>query len=359
MASFRFYVGTFTRSAAQKEGIFWYQLDGENGQLTPEGTAEAGPNPAFLTLSADGRFLYTVNETAEFHGQKGGGISSFAIDPPSGGLTFLNSQPTFGESPCYVSLDHAGKWALVANYFGGSVATYPVLGDGRLGEAADFIQHVGHGPNPERQDKPHAHSIRMAPGNHIALAADLGLDELKLYHLDQTNGKLTLSQPAAIHVHPGAGPRHFDFHPNGKWLYLVDELDSTLVAYECDFAAGVYRHLQTVSTLPEGYTGQKWAAEIRIHPNGRLVFASNRGHDSIAAFRIVPPGGRVDLLWLVHSGGRTPRNFAIDPSGRWLVAANQDSDNLVVFALNPETGMLTATGIEVSVPSPVCVKFTP
>lgn len=361
MATFRFYVGTFTQTVrdaeARKDGIFWFQLDAETGSLQREGAADCGPNPAYLTLSTDQRYLFAVNEVHEFHGQKGGGLSAFQVDLTTGGLSFLNSQPSYGESPCYVSLDRSGKFALVSNYAGGNIAVYPLLSDGRLGPFSEFIQHGGHGPNPKRQEKAHAHSIQMEASNKLALVADLGLDQVRLYRLDLATGKLQMAVPGEISLHPGAGPRHLDFHPNGKWMYVINELDSTLSVFEVDFRAGIYRHLQTASSLPEGYDGEKWAADVHVHPNGRWIFASNRAHDSLAMFAIDPETGTVILLGTVPSGGKTPRNFALDPSGKWLLAANQDSDNLVVFALDPTSGRLTPTGSETAIPAPVCVKF--
>jgi 6-phosphogluconolactonase len=356
MNSVRVYTGTFTREG-NKDGIYWYRFNPENGQLTFEGKKNAGPDPAFLTLTSDLKHLYTVNEVHEYQGTKGGGVSAFEVDPASGELTFLNALPTYGESPCYISLDETEKWALVSNYAGGSVTVYPVQEDGKLGPASEFIQHQGHGTDPDRQEKAHAHSIRMVPNNHVALAADLGLDQIKVYWMDLRTGKLHNDEDATIHMHPGAGPRHFDFHPNGRWMYVVDELDSTLGAFEIDPHTLHFIHLQTVSTLPAGYSGQKWAADIHVHPNGKLVFASNRAHESLAAFSIDPLSGKVTLIDVTPSGGKTPRNFAIDPSGKWLVAANQDSDNLVVFALDPESGKLTPQGEGVSLPMPVCLKF--
>ncbi len=360
MAKFRVYVGTFTfgrsLSVGPEQGIFWYQFDTENGQLALEGSADAGPNPGFLTLSPDHAFLYSVNEVKEFHGQKGGGLSAFAVEPGSGKLTFLNSQPTFGVSPCYVSLDHTGRWAMVSNYMGGNVAVYPLLAGGYLGPNSEFVQHEGHGPNPQRQEGPHAHSIQVDPSNRRVLVADLGLDQVKLYQLDPVAGKLHPSVPVAIQVHAGAGPRHLCFHPNGRWLYVINELDSTLDVFEVA-ADGGFTHLQTISSLPVDYSGEKWAADIHVHPNGKLLFASNRAHDSLAGFAIDPADGRVRLVSVTSSGGKTPRNFAIDPSGHWVLAANQNGDNLVVFAVDAETGQLTAAGIEVQVPTPVCVRF--
>jgi 6-phosphogluconolactonase len=242
---------------------------------------------------------------------------------------------------------------------GGNFAVYPILSRGYLGPAADFVQHEGHGTNPTRQEKAHAHSIQTDPTNQTVLVADLGLDEVKLYRLDLASGKLFPGIQESIPLHAGAGPRHIDFHPSNRWLYVVNELDSTLSVFSHDAEKGEYRHLQTVSALPEGYKGEKWAADVHVHPNGNWVYVSNRAHDSLAGFTIDPETGRVSLTSVAPSGGRTPRNFAIDPSGKWLLAANQNGDNLVVFAIEPGTGQLRPTGIEVAVPNPVCIKFAP
>lgn len=356
----RVYVGTFNQTdddpKGREEGIFWFQFDPQTGKLTREGAARA-VNPAFMTLSADGRFLYAVNEVGQFKGEPGGGVSAFAVEPHSGQLTFVNSQHSFGESPCYLSLDRTGKWVLVANYFGGSVAVYPVAADGSLGSKSDFIQHHGHGSNPERQEKAHAHSIQMDPTNRLALVADLGLDQVKVYRLDLNQGKLLPHEPGLISLPSGAGPRHLDFHPNRRWMYIIDELDATLAFFDYNVTVGSFTHQQTVSIVPEGTSAEKWAADIHVHPSGRFVYASNRGDDSLAAFAIDPVDGKVTLSGVVNSGGGLPRNFGIDPGGRWLIAANQKGNNLVVFAIDAANGSLTATGETALVMAPVCVKF--
>ena len=361
MSSIRFYVGTFTHAGndpvGRDEGIYLCNFDTESGKISKLWASRGVINPAFLTLSADRKFLYSVNETHVFQGQPGGGVSAFSIDPASGELTFLNSQLSYGESPCFVSLDRSGKWLLLANYSGGNITVYPVLPEGSLGPKSEFIQHEGHGPNAERQEKAHAHSIQMDPTNRLALAADLGLDQVKLYELDLAVGKLKPHQPAAVQIHPAAGPRHLDFHPNGRWVYILNELDSTLVCADYSADQGTFRIMQTVSCLPEGYSGEKWAADVHVHPNGRFVYSSNRGHDSLAVFAIDPADGRVRLEQVISSGGAVPRNFAIEPGGEWLIAANQRGDNLVVYKINQQTGQLTPNGETLAVPAPVCVKF--
>lgn len=362
MGRMRVYVGTWNQAGAnppsQKEGIFWFNFDTESGRLDLAGAADAGPNPAFLTFSADGRYLYAINEVTSFQGKEGGGVSAFAVDK-SGSLTHLNSQPTFGGHPCYISLDRSGRWAMVSNYRSGNVVVYPIGTDGRLGVFSVRIQHEGKGSNPARQEGPHAHSIQADPSNRWVLAADLGLDQVRVYALGTDKGTLTPHTQPAIQLHAGAGPRHLDFHPNGRWLYIINELDSTVAFFETDLETGRFHHRQTLSTLPGDYEGEKWAADIHVHPSGRFVFASNRGHDSIAILKVDPARGELELAGLAPSGGRTPRNFAISPGGEWLLVANQDANNLVALRVDTASGQLSATGDEVNIPAPVCVRFMP
>jgi 6-phosphogluconolactonase len=357
----RVYVGSFTASGAgqpeQSEGIFLCRLDPASGHLEKVAGFPGGPSPAFLAFSGDGRCLYAVNEVNQFQGLAEGGVSAFAVDPRDGGLKPINSQPSGGPVPCYLSLDQSGRWLLVANYTGGNAAVFPLAADGSLGPRCELAQHAGHGPRADRQEQAHVHSIRMAPTHPLALAADLGLDQVRLYTLDADSGRLRPHRPAAIAIHPGAGPRHLDFHPNGRWLYVLNELDSTLDVFACDANAAAFRCLQTTATLPGGCAGENWPADVHVHPGGRWVIASNRGHDSLAVFAIDPADGRVSLAHLVPSGGKYPLNFSIDPSGRWLVTANQLSDNLSVFALDETTGQLTPAGEPLAMPAPSCVVF--
>jgi 6-phosphogluconolactonase len=300
-----------------------------------------------------------VNEISEYQGEKTGGISAFAIDSTSGKLKFLNEVSSSGPGPCHTALDRTGKYVLVANYDGGSIAAYPISSDGRLGTASARIQHSGHGADPKRQSRPHAHWIGTSPDNRFALAVDLGLDKVLIYRFDQSKGTLTPNDPPSGAVDPGAGPRHFAFHPSGKFGYVINELGSSLTAFSYDPSKGSLQKLQSLSTLPEGFKGENDTAEIVIHPNGKFVYGSNRGHDSIAVFAVDPGKGTLKRIDDVPTQGKTPRNFEIDPSGSYLFAANQDSDNIVIFRIDSKTGHLTATGEVLQVASPVCVRFMP
>jgi len=349
------YVGTYTGPKSQ--GIYGYRFVASTGQLTPLGLVAETTNPSFLAVDPSRRFLYAVNEVGEYQGQKSGGVSAFSIDRKTGKLTFLNEVASRGADPCYVSLDRAGKFVLVANYTGGSVAVFPVLADGRLGEASAFIQHRGSGVNPERQEGPHAHMISVSPDNRFALAADLGLDELLVYRFDATRGLLAPNDPPFARVHPGSGPRHFVFHPNGKFVYLMTEMGGTVSSFSYSPTSGELHETATVSTLPKDFKGENTSAEIAVHPSGKFLYGSNRGHDSIALFSIDPLRGTLKFIEHVSTQGKTPRNFAIDPTGSYLFAANQDSDSIVVFKIDGTSGHLTPTGQKLDVPSPVCVTF--
>jgi 6-phosphogluconolactonase len=298
-----------------------------------------------------------VNEVGKYKGQSSGAVSAFAIDRVTGKLTLLNEVPSRGADPCYITLDKSGKHVLVANYTGGSVAVFPVLDDGRLGDASAFVQDQGHGTNPERQEGPHAHSIDLSSDNHFALVDDLGLDQVITYRFDPAKGSLAPNEPAFAKVEAGAGPRHLAFHPNGKFAYVINEMHSTVTAFAYDSAGGALRSLQKNSTLPPGFTGQNDDAEVQVHPSGKFLYASNRGHDSIAVFAIDPTKGTLTPVEDIPTRGQTPRSFEIDPTGSLLFAANQKSNNIVVFRIDAGTGRLTATGQVLEVAAPVCVKF--
>jgi 6-phosphogluconolactonase len=316
-------------------------------------------NPSFLAIHPNHRFLYTVNETGDYKGQKSGAVTAFSIDPGTGKLMQLNQVASGGADPCYITVDKTGKYVLIANYTGGSISAFPVLADGRLGEASAFIQHSGHGANPKRQEGPHAHSIDLSPDNRFAIVDDLGLDETLVYKFDSSKGSLTLNDPPFAQAAPGAGPRHFALHPNGKFGYVLDEMGSTVSAFSYDAAGGVLRPLQTISSLPKGFAGHNDAAEIEVHPSGKFLYASNRGHDSIAVFAIDQKQGTLTLIAHVLTKGASPRNFAIDPTGKLILAENEKSDNVVVFRIDPQTGRLTPTGKVLDISQPVCVKFVP
>jgi 6-phosphogluconolactonase len=340
------YVGTYTEDGSESKGIYAYRFDSSTGA-----TASLG-----LAVHPNHRFLYAVNEIQNYGGQKSGAVSAFAIDRVTGKLTFLNKVATKGGDPCYVTVDKTGKYVLVANYAGGSVAVFPVLDDGRLGEVSAFMQHTGHGTNPQRQEGPHAHSVDLSPDNRFAIVDDLGLDETLVYKFDSATGSLA-PEPTVAKADPGAGPRHFAFHPNGKFAYEINEMGSTVAAFGYDASSGALHPLQTISTLPKSFSGQNGAAEIEVHPSGKFLYASNRGHDSIAVFAIDADKGTLTLVENVSTKGESPRHFEIAPGGSLLFDANEKSDNVVIFRIDPQTGRLTATGRVLELAAPVCVKF--
>jgi 6-phosphogluconolactonase len=358
------YVGTYTTEAGStSKGIYAYSFDPDNAELTPLGLAAETTNPSFLAVHPNHRFLYAVNEVGNYKGEKSGAVSAFAIDRATGKLTLLNEVASKGADPCYLTVDKTGKYVLVANYTGGSVSVFPVLEDGRLGEASSFIQHTGHGSDPDRQEGPHAHSIDLSPDNRFAIVDDLGLDESLVYRFNSAKGSLSLNDPQVYttlaKADPGAGPRHFAFHPNGKFAYVINEMQSSVSIFSYDGAGGVLRRLQTISALPKDFSGHKEAAEIEVHPSGKFLYASNRGHDSIAVFAIDPDKGTLTLVEYALTKGQTPRSFEIAPGGSLLFAENEKSNNIVVFSIDAKTGRLTPTGKVLEVAEPVCVKFVP
>jgi 6-phosphogluconolactonase len=352
-----FYVGTYTEEPSKSRGIYAYRYDAKTAQITTLGLAAETTNPSWIVLHPNGRFLYAVNEVGNYNGLNSGGVSAFSIDRDAGKLTFLNEVASRGADPCYITVDKTGKYVLVANYTGGSIAAFPILADGKLGEATAFVQHAGHGTNPQRQEGPHAHSIDVSPDNRFAFVDDLGIDELLVYRFDSGKGKLAANHPAFTRLNPGAGPRHFALAPSGKFAYVIAEMQSSVTAFSADLGNGTFRPLQTISTLPKGFTGDNDDAEIRVHPSGKFLYASNRGHDTVAVFAIDATKGTLTPVEYTPTQGKTPRSFEIDPTGTLLFAENQKSDNIVVFRIDAKTGHLTPTGQALEVASPVCVKF--
>ena len=349
------YVGTYTGPGSK--GIYLLRMDLASGALTAPEVAAEVTHPTFLAVHPSRRFLYAVGEIRNFSGRKSGAVSAFAIVPESGALRLLNQQPSGGTGPCHLTVDSAGRNVLVANYGSGSVAVLPVGEDGQLAEPSSVIQHEGSGPNPKRQAGPHAHSINLDPAGRFAFAADLGLDKVLVYRFDPGKGNLAPHDPPAAAVAPGAGPRHFAFHPTGRFAYVINELASTVTAFAYDAERGALSQVQTVSTLPSGFDGSNSTAEVQVHPSGRFLYGSNRGHNSIAIFAIEPRTGRLTAVGHEPTQGDWPRNFGIDPTGTYLVVANRRSNNLVVLRIDPKTGQLKPTGIAAEVPAPVCVKF--
>jgi 6-phosphogluconolactonase len=352
------FLGTYT--GTRSKGIYATHLDLASGRPTTPLLAAEVANPSFLAIHPNRRFLYAVGELGSFAGRKNtGGVSAFAIAPDTGKLTLLNQQPSGGGGPCHVTVDATGKCVLVANYGGGSVAVLPVQEDGRLGEATAFIQHRGSSVNPRRQEGPHAHGIYLDRPNRFAWVPDLGLDQVLVYRFDAAKGTLTPNEPPFARLAPGSGPRHLAFHPKGAFAYVINELLSTMTVFAADLERGTLSEVQTLPTLPADFTGQSTTAEVEVHPSGRFLYGSNRGHDSLAVFSIDEQKGTLALLEHVPTQGKTPRNFGIDPTGRYLLAANQGSDNVVVFHVDAGTGRLKPAGHSIEVGAPVCVKFLP
>jgi 6-phosphogluconolactonase len=333
-------------------------LNLSSGELKHVATTKGVKDPSFLVLSPNRRFLYAVNELEEFSGKKSGALSAFGVNQQTGELTFLNQQPSLGGAPCYVTVDKAGRFVLVANYFGGNVAVLPVLRDGSLGEATDMKQGAGSSINLERQEGPHAHCIVLDHANRFAYSCDLGTDKIMIFRFDSRRGKLNANRTPWVQLKPGAGPRHLTFHPSGKYAYVINELHATVTAFAYDRTSGNLSEVQTVPTLPPGFTAANTSADIHISPGGRFLYCSNRGHDSIAVFNIDQRNGKLTFVTHESTRGNAPRNFVIDPTGAFLLAANQKSDNIVVFRRDLKTGRLSATGQVAQVPSPVCLKFT-
>ena len=349
------YIGTYTWQ--RSKGIYFAKLDLGTGQMTQPELVATATNPTFLTIAPSGRFLYSINEIDNFKGKKSGGVSAYTIDPATGKLTLINQQPSGGPGACFVSVDPAGKNVLVADYAGGCAAVLPVGEDGQLAEPSSVVQHQGKGPNAERQEAPHAHSINLTPDAKFALVADLGLDKVFIYRFDAAKGALSPNDPPFAQLAPGAGPRHLVFHPNARWMYVIDEIANTVTVFDYDASRGAMTELQVITTLPEDFTGKSTAAEVQVHPSGRFLYGTNRGHNSIAMFGIDQATGKLTAIGHEPTQGKNPRNFRMDPSGTFLLTANQDSNNIVIFRINAQTGKLQSTGNIASVPLPVCVKF--
>jgi 6-phosphogluconolactonase len=312
-----------------------------------------------LAGDRSGRFLYAVNEIGDYEGKSAGSVSSFAMDRSTGKLTPLNTVSSKGSGPCHLTVDKTGKTLVVANYDGGSVAAFPIGPDGKLGESSYFDQHTGKGANAERQEKPHAHCAIVSPNNRFVFVADLGLDKIFSYRLDPATAKLTPNNPPTASVNAGAGPRHFVIHPNQHFAYVINEIQNTITAFRYDNNRGTLTETQTITTLPADFHGENTTAEIAVHPNGKFVYGSNRGHDSIAVYSIDRSSGKLALLEHVPTQGKSPRNFEIDPTGNYLLAANQVTGNIVEFRIDTKTGKLTPTGTTLNIPAPVALLFVP
>ncbi len=349
------FVGTYT--SGKSKGIYSYHLDLGTGELAPVGVAET-TSPSYVAVDPSHHYLYAVNETEQFDGKKNtGGVSSFSIDPRTHQLKAINAQASQGMAPCDLRVDPSGKFVLVANYSSGNLAVLPTT-DGRLSPATAVVQHEGKGKNPQRQEGPHAHSIGFDPDGRRVVSCDLGLDKVFLYKLDTAAGRLTPNDPPHVEIEPGSGPRHFAFHGDSR-LYVLNEMGSTVTTLQYDPATGACKTLDTISTLPADWKGENTTAEITVHPSGKFLYASNRGHNSIAVFAIDATTGKLTHVQNQSSGGKTPRGFAVDPTGAFLICGNQDSDNLVAMRIDAESGKLTPLPQKLEVGNPVCVLILP
>jgi 6-phosphogluconolactonase len=350
------YFGTYT--STNSRGIYLSKFDPATGQLSAPELAAETKNPTFLVVAPGGHFLYAGSEMTDDHGRLTGAVSAFALENKTGRLTFLNQENSGGDgSPCHLSLDATGKCLLVANYNTGSIAALPVQADGRLGAATAMIQHAGSSVNPTRQAGPHAHFICPSPDNRFALNCDLGLDQVFVYRLDAENARLTPNDPPFARVGPGSGPRHLVFSKDGNFVYVINEMSNTISAFHYDTENAKLTEAQTISTLPHDFSGANTGAEIALHPSGKFLYASNRGHNSIVLFDVDQKSGLLTLVTHQSTLGRMPRFFAIDPSGRWLFAENQGSGSVVLFAIDPVTGKLKPTRRTLFIGSPVCAVF--
>ncbi len=349
-------VGTYTRTTS--DGIYICEFDAETGDLDPVSSMSGAENPSFLALHPNGHILYAASEAEDFDGERQGALYAYSIDAGTGRLSPINAVGSGGPGPCHVSVDATGRYLLAANYHGGSVCVAPINDDGSLEPLSCFIQHEGSSVNPNRQEQAHAHSINLDPQNRFAYVPDLGQDKVVIYQLDLESGTLVANDPAHVEAEPGAGPRHFDFDPGGTRAYVINELGCTITGYDYNSESGALTLFQTVGTLPaEGFGRHNTTADIHVHPSGRFVYGSNRGHDSIAIFSVDEDTGHLTALGHESTQGWTPRNFAIDTSGEFLLAANQDSDTIVSFSIDTDSGALTPTGSVTEIPMPVCLKF--
>lgn len=355
-AAFRLYLGTYTGGGSQ--GIYTAKFDTSTGAISGLELAAELKNPSFLAIHPSKKFLYAVSEVADANGKPTGAVASLAIDQTTGKLSLLNTQSSGGAGPCHVNLDRAGKTVVVANYGGGSLASYAIAADGQLAPAASVMQHRGSSIDKSRQEAPHAHSAYVDASGKWALSADLGLDKVMVYSLNPQTSQLSEHVPGYAKVAPGAGPRHFAFHPNGKYGYVINELGNTVTVFTWDAQKGTLTEIQTIGTLPTDFTGKSYTAEVVVHPTGKFLYGSNRGHNSLAVFKVDEASGKLTLLGHQPTKGDHPRNFNIDPTGKWILCGNANTDNIVTFKIDQVSGHLSDTGLELKLSKPVCVKFT-
>jgi len=352
------FIGTYTGPNTNSKGIYAFRFNEASGALTPLGLKAETRNPSFLAAGPAGRVLYAVNEVDDFKGAKAGSVTAYSVDAATGNLTPLGAESSGGAAPCHVQCDRTGRFVAVANYSGGNLALLPAAADGRLAAATATLGGTGSGPNTARQQGPHAHQVVFDPSNRYLLEVDLGLDKILVYRFDQATGRLTPNDPPFAQLAPGSGPRHLAFHPNGRFVFTINELSSTMTSLAWEAAKGTLRTIGTQSTLPAGHTGNSSTAEVAVDPRGRFLYGSNRGHDSIVVFSIAPDG-TLALVEHEPTRGKNPRHFTIDPTGRWLIAGNQGSGTLAVFSIDQTSGALTPSGALAEVGAPVCVLFWP
>lgn len=340
-------------ASGEKAGVHAFGFDPEKGVLKPLKRTTGMQSPFFIALSPDKRFLYSIDE----FGGRENYVAAFAVEGRGGDLRPLNRQNTRGTASCFVEVDPTGKSVLVANYSSGNVSSFPVKGDGSLGESASFFQHSGSGADPDRQKGPNAHCFVVSPGGRHALACDLGIDKVMIYTLDAASAKLTpnAAQPF-VKLVPGSGPRHLTFHPNGRLVYVINELANTITVFDWIAAEGTLKEKQTIATLPKDFTGKSYTADLKITPDGKHLYGTNRGHDSLASYRIADDG-TLTLLAIQPSGGKGPQNLLVTPDGRWLLCANMPGGNVVVFHIDAATGAIMAKGAPVEVPMASCIRW--
>lgn len=350
------FVGTYTTGSSK--GIYAGKLDLHSGELRLWEAIEDVENPSFLVVHPNGRFVYAVNEVANFRGEVTGAVSSFKINPENLKLKLINVESSKGVAPCHISLDRTGNHLLVANYMGGSVVVLPLSEDGSIGKPCSFVQHEGSSINPNRQEAAHAHNILVDPGNKYAMVADLGMDKVMIYRFNKETGELTPNNPTHVSLHPGAGPRHFAFHPNGEFAYVINELDSSITVFDYNSTDGTLQEKQRITTLPKDFHGENKCSDIHVHPSGKFLYGGNRGHDSIASF-YVSANGKLTARGHVSTQGRSPRGFTLDPTGRLAIVANQDTSSVVTFQIDGKTGELIPTGHSTKIPNPVSIGYLP
>lgn len=349
------FIGTYTDKGS--EGIYSFNFNQTTGDIGSVELAAVTDNPSFIAIHPNKNFIYAVNEIDNFNNERSGAVSAFEIDINSGKLKLIQQVSSLGAHPAHLSIDQSGKFLLVANYTSGNISVFPIGKDGKLGEHSAFIQNYGSSVNPERQTSPHAHFIQVTEDNKFVMVADLGTDKILIFKFDSTNGLVKPNDSVSINLDPGSGPRHFSFSPSGNFLYVLNELTSTITVFDFDPATASSQSKQTISTLPENYEGTNTAAEILVDAKGKFLYSSNRGDDSIVQFSIDPVSGMLTPMKWVSSGGKAPRNFEIDPTGRWLFSANQNSDNIILFKIDQNNGRLITANQTINIKSPVCIKF--